>query len=256
MEEIGNPALTPFPVITELLRSVPRLWRGNRLPVVAGPTCPTGFPELDRELPGGGWPTGAVVEFLSDTGGIGELRLLLPALQRMTQAGNHVLLIQPPHVPNAVVLQRAGIQLNRVLVARPEHEQDTLWMAEQALRNPGCGAVLAWPGARRGGFNDERVRRLQMAAEDGQSTLFLYRAGRRQVSQWATLRLELLPLPLPVRETTTGMSEVEQGRERSPREKTASAVLGEGDKQGLQVSVLKAVGTHRRPQVQVFFGSH
>lgn len=226
MEEIGNPALTPFPVIEELLRSVPRLWRGNRLPVVAGPTCPTGFPELDRELPGGGWPTGAVVEFLSDTGGIGELRLLLPALQRLTQAGNHVLLIQPPHVPNAVVLQRAGIQLNRVLVARPEHEPDALWIAEQALRNPGCGAVLAWPGSRRSGFNDEQVRRLQVAAEDGQSTLFLYRTGRRQVSQWAALRLELLPV--------------------------SDAATHPADA-FLQVSVLKAVGTHRCPQVQIFF---
>lgn len=251
--EIGSPTLTPFPVIDGLLRSVPRLWRGNRLSVAAGPACPTGFPELDRELPGGGWPTGAVVELLSDTSGIGELRLLLPVLQRLTQAGNHVLLIQPPHVPNAVVLQRAGIQLNRVLVARPEHEQDALWIAEQALRNPGCGAVLAWPGSRRDGFNDERVRRLQVAAGEGQSTLFLYRMGRRQVSQWAALRLELLPLPLPARETTTGMSEVEQGRERLPREQTASVVVGEADKQGLQISVLKAVGTHRRPQMRVLF---
>ena len=226
--ETGAPTLTPFPVIADLLRAVPRLWRGDRLPVTTGPAWPTGFPELDEALPGGGWPAGAVVEFLCDAPGVGELRLLLPALQRLTQAGNHVLLIQPPHVPNAVVLQRAGIALHRVLVARPEQERDALWITEQALRNPGCGAVLAWPQPGSRAFNDERVRRLQVAADAGQSTLFLYRSGRRHVSQWAALRLELLPA-----------KEVLNSAAMSPAE-----VL-------LQVSVLKAVSTHLRPQVQI-----
>jgi hypothetical protein len=211
----------------DLLREIPRLWRGDRMPVTTGPAWPTGFPELDAALPGGGWPAGAVVEFLSDVPGIGELRLLLPALQRLTQAGNHVLLIQPPHVPNAVVLQRAGIALHRVLVARPEREQDAVWIAEQALRNPGCGAVLAWPQSGSRAFNDERVRRLQVAADAGQSTLFLYRSGRRHMSQWAALRLELLP---------------ERGQTPFSVEKGVCPLF---------VSVLKAVGTHRRPQVQI-----
>lgn len=211
------PTLTPGPAIGELLRAVPRLWRGDRLPLITGTAVPTGFADLDAALPGGGWPTGAVVELLGEVAGIGELRLLLPVLQRLTQAGNHVLLVNPPHVPNAVVLQHAGVALERVLVARPGQEQDAAWLAEQALRNPGCGAVLAWPRQDSRVFNDERVRRLQVAAETGQSTLFLYRSGRRHVSQWAALRLELLPV--------AGAS--------------------------LQVSVLKAVGTHRRPQVQI-----
>lgn len=213
--DIGAPTLTPSP-LEGLLRAVPRLWRGDHLPQATGPAWPTGFAELDDALPGGGWPAGAVVELLGETAGIGELRLLLPALQRLTQAGNHVLLIDPPHVPNAVVLLRAGLVLERVLVARPEQERDAAWFAEQALRNRGCGAVLAWPRPGSRVFNDERVRRLQVAAEAGQSTLFLYRGGRRHVSQWAALRLELLP---------------------------ADAAL--------RISVLKAVGTHRRPQVRI-----
>jgi protein ImuA len=219
--DIGAPTLTPSP-FEHLLRAVPRLWRGDRLPLATGPAAPTGFPELDGALPGSGWPMGAVVELLGEVAGIGELRLLLPVLQRLTQAGNHVLLVNPPHVPNAVVLQHAGVALGRVLVARPGQEQDAAWLAEQALRNPGCGAVLIWPRQGSRVFNDERVRRLQVAAETGQSTLFLYRGCRRHVSQWAALRLELLPA------TDAGSS---------------SAFL--------RVSVLKAVGTHRRPQVQL-----
>lgn len=223
--DIGVPTLTrdPLPDAGQgwpgaaLLRAVPRLWRGDHLPRVAGTAAPTGFAELDGALPGGGWPAGAVVELLGAAAGIGELRLLLPLLQRLTRAGNHVLLVDPPHVPNAVVLQQAGLDLVRVLVARPEREPDGVWFAEQALRNPGCGAVLAWPRPGSRFFNNEGVRRLQVAAEAGQSTLFLYRGSHRHVSQWAALRLELLP-------------------------------RGEGL---LQVSVLKAAGTHRRPQVQI-----
>ena len=46
----------------------------------------TGFPSLDRELPDGGWPRGALTELLCDHTGIGELALMLPALARLTAA--------------------------------------------------------------------------------------------------------------------------------------------------------------------------
>lgn len=200
-------------MVDELLRSIPRLWRGSRMPAQGWRTLPTGFEALDRALPGGGWPVGAVVELLINTAGIGELRLLLPVIQRLVLSGNHVLLIDPPYAPNAVLLHQAGIDLDRLLLIRPEDDRDALWSAEQALRNPACGAVLIWPRSGGCAFSDERVRRLQVAAEDGQSILFLHRTTVRQTSQWAALRLEL-----------------------RPREA------------GLEISVLKAAGTHRRPQ--------
>ena len=205
-------------IVDELLRSVPRLWRGSGLPGDQERTLPSGFAELDAALPGGGWPLGAVVELLHDAAGIGELRLLLPLLQRLTHTGNHVLLIDPPYAPNAVSLQACGMDLEQVLLARPATARDALWTAEQALRNPACGAVLMWAPARGKPLGDDHVRRLQVAAQEGQSTLFLYRAGRRRMSQWAALRLALLPA-----------------------------------EEGVLVSVLKAVGTHQRPQVTVTF---
>src|SRR5579862_5430764 len=39
----------------------------------------SGFDELDRRLPRGGWPLGALIELLCFAPGIGELSLLLPA---------------------------------------------------------------------------------------------------------------------------------------------------------------------------------
>jgi protein ImuA len=197
----------------DLLRSIPRLWRGSRMLPQSRHVLPTGIAALDRELPGGGWPMGAVVELLVETPGIGEVQLLLPAVRQLVHAGNPVLFIRPPWRINAAALPGAGIDPERLVVLDALGDRDAHWAAEQALRSPACGAVLLWqaPGSR---LDDREVRRLQVAAEEGQSILFLYRAARREVSRWAALRMELLPA---------------------------------GEK--LQVSVLRAAGTHRRPQV-------
>jgi hypothetical protein len=60
----------------------PDVWRGDTLARAPLPGVPTGFAELDRELPGGGWPRGGLTEILPLRRGIGELSLLLPALAR------------------------------------------------------------------------------------------------------------------------------------------------------------------------------
>ena len=200
-------------MVDELLRSIPRLWRGDRMPAAGPRTLPTGFAELDRELPGGGWPLGAIVELLASTAGIGELRLLLPVVRQLLRSGDRVLLIDPPHVPNAVALRQAGIDPGGLLLLRPGSDRDALWAVEQALRNPDCGAVLLWPRTGQP-IGDRETRRLQVAAGEGQAILFLHRLAVKQASRWASLRLELLP----------------------------SAA-------GLEISVLKAAGTHRRPRV-------
>jgi hypothetical protein len=65
----------------------------------------SGFPRLDAELPGGGWPRGALTELLAGHEGIGELGLLLPALATLTGAGQIVVLVAPPHAP----MRRPGL---------------------------------------------------------------------------------------------------------------------------------------------------
>ena len=45
-----------------------------------GATLPSGYPDLDRHLQGGGWPQQGLMELLLPQAGIGELRLLLPVL--------------------------------------------------------------------------------------------------------------------------------------------------------------------------------
>ncbi len=58
----------------------PALWRADGLGRAPTAGWPTGFAALDAELPGGGWPVGALTELLLPHPGVGEWRLLAPAL--------------------------------------------------------------------------------------------------------------------------------------------------------------------------------
>src|SRR5258706_12995310 len=120
--------------LEEVLRH-PRVWRGNAL---AGgvPAVPTGFAELDAELPGGGWPAGSLTELLVPAKGIGELGLLLPALARLTCAGKRGVWLAPPYLPHAPALAAAGIDLPDLGLGRAAGPRDALLAPGQG---PRCG---------------------------------------------------------------------------------------------------------------------
>src|SRR5215208_8233359 len=95
--------------LENLLQQHP-IWRGHA-PGSVSPTVSTGYADLDRELPGSGWPTGALTEVLGLQEGIGELQLVLPALARLSAAGKRVVWLAPPHLPYAPALAAAGVDL-------------------------------------------------------------------------------------------------------------------------------------------------
>ena len=175
----------------------PRVWRGrDQAGRRAG--LASGYPELDRHLPGGGWPRESLTEVLTEYYGIGELRLLMPALARLstetstqdfTEPG-WIAWVAPPFQPYPPALQQCGIDLSRMLIVRPRDDSEILWSAEQALSSGTCAAVLLWPSM----LDDQASRRLQLAAEKGRSWAIAFRplAARRQPSA-AALRLELHP---------------------------------------------------------------
>lgn len=167
------------------------VWRGDRLATGSGPVLPTGFAALDAVLPGGGWPANALVELLAERPGIGELSLLLP-LMRATAAGRWLVWVAPPLLPHAAALETAGVSLERLLLLDPPRPEQALWATRQALASGGCSAVLAWPQR----IDGAGLRRLQLAAEDGATPLFLFRppAAARQASP-ASLRLQLSAAP-------------------------------------------------------------
>jgi hypothetical protein len=171
--------------LAELLDN-PLLWRGDRL-ARADAAVASGFTELDRELPGGGWPKGGLTELLHDDEGIGELRLLLPALKSLAQAGEWVALVAPPYIPYAPAFAGRGIDPARVVVIAAAEEKNRWWAAEQVLRANSAGAVLFWPQA----VDDQRLRRLQLAAQEGGAPAFLF-TGFARAAQSSPSPLRIL----------------------------------------------------------------
>ena len=110
----------------------PAIWRGNECARVAIPSVPTGFAELDVLLPGAGWPAEALTEIYVERPGMGEMRLLMPALARLTRDERWLAFIAPPYVPYAPALAAQGVSLSRVMLVRAENVEMHLWAGEQA----------------------------------------------------------------------------------------------------------------------------
>lgn len=171
-----------------------QLWRGQG--VARAPSGQsTGHAALDAMLPGGGWPESALSELLVAAPGIGELRLLWPTLARLSQAGERVVLVAPPHLPYPQAWLAAGVDLRQLSIVQARG-RDALWAAEQCLRSGSCGAVLCWlPQA-----EDRALRRLQVAAESGQTLAFAYRPLHQAINPSpAALRLAVENRPVQLR---------------------------------------------------------
>ena len=177
----------PNSPLAALLAATPQLWRG-REPNRSQRTVVTGHARLDAQLPGSGWPVGAVTELIAEQPGLGEFSLLFPALSSMSTGGQWVILIDPPWIPYPASLHGHGLALERLLVVHSGSARGALWACEQALHGSQGGAVLAWP--EQAGF--AHLRRLQLAAEAGGKLAFLFRSqAALTTASPAPLRLHL-----------------------------------------------------------------
>lgn len=160
------------------------VWRAGERSLSAIRAVPSGCAALDAQLPGGGWPLGALIEVLAARGGLGALALFLPALARLGREGARwIVFVAPPHLPYAPALAAAGLELARVLVidaagalrdARRTGEAApaaALWAFEQALRSGACTAALGWFPR----VEMIALRRLQLAAEAGAALAVAFR---------------------------------------------------------------------------------
>jgi protein ImuA len=168
----------------------PSLWRASQLAHSATRCVDTGFAALSAQLPGGGWPLGTLIDLLVQQHGIGELRLLRPALAALGK--RPIVLLQPPHPPQALALAALGLEPSQLIWIRggagAKGGGDALWAAEQVLRSGCCGALLLWQHHARG----ETLRRLHLAAQSADTLFYMLRplAAARDASP-APLRLSL-----------------------------------------------------------------
>lgn len=203
--------------LQDLLQNNPSIWRARDAASYTRDGITTGYPRLDASLPEHGWPRSALMEVITPRWGIGELQLLLPMMKEMTEQKRYVMWIAPPYIPYAPALISAGVDINYVTVIQPETScKDALWSMEKTLQSESCALVLAWLSL----LPNAVVRRLQLAAENGNSLGVLFRQHNDKNSP-AALRLQLQP-----------------------------------STDGVQVQVLKARGSHRFRKVHLDFPCH
>jgi protein ImuA len=170
---------------SSLLESLPaQVWRADALAGSAQRVLGTGWALLDEQLPGGGWPLGAMIEILQEPLQHNEWNLLLPALAACGHGP--VILVAAPHSPFAAALAHRGLPASRLLWVNVVSVALGLWATEQALRCAEVNAIMAWlPRAQ-----TAQLRRLQMAAAEHAKLLVVMRpAAAQQESSPAVLRL-------------------------------------------------------------------
>ncbi|MGJ7579127.1 translesion DNA synthesis-associated protein ImuA [Variovorax sp. RHLX14] len=179
------------------------VWRGDELGSADAQVMTTGHSALDVELPGGGWPVGALTEILLGAPDAHVWQLLLPVLARAAGARKGpVVLIGAPHEPFGPALAAGGLPSESLMWVgggSPDRggrtgstgstSQSHMWACEQALRCADVAAVMAWlPQARVG-----ELRRLQLAAAQHEGLLFVFRPESVALSASpARLRIRLV----------------------------------------------------------------
>lgn len=145
------------------------LWRGSQLASGRANVVSCGFENLAAELPGGGWPRGALTDVLVQQPGVGELRLLLPALRAV--GSRPIALLHPPHRFHPEAAAYWGLPEKSLTVIRASKTADMLWAAEQILRAGSFGALMFWQTHVR----TESLRRLHLAAQTSETLFFMFR---------------------------------------------------------------------------------
>ncbi len=172
------------PQLEQLLQH-PALWRGRSAAVQE--TWATGFAALDEALPGGGWPRTGLIELLIPRHGLGELRLWMPLLARLTQSvsARWCAFVAPPFELFAPACAVQGVRLDKLLIVRAPQP---LWALEQTLASGACDLSFCW--LERAQPRD--LRRLGLATEQGRTPAVVFRPlGAECESSPAALRIAI-----------------------------------------------------------------
>ena len=168
-------------------------------------TLSSGHAGLDAELPGGGWPLGAMSEILLPAWSHPEWSLVARALaQRLDgRPQQRAVLVAPPLPVFTPFAEICGVRARQLCCVHPQPaavaaarggpkkvvgDAASIWVSEQALRCRDVAAVLAWlPAAQ-----SPALRRLQLLAAQQRQLLWVFRPEQaRTQSSPAPLRLWL-----------------------------------------------------------------
>ena len=204
----GAAGIQPFTGMEPAHLSRLGVWRGDDWQPGGGAATQvqaSGHAGLDLQLPGGGWPVGAMSEILLPQHAHPEWSLVasaLAAVLKKEQSAQHAVLVAPPLQVFTPALQMSGVAAAQLCCVHPESsalafssrrraagatsDAASIWVSEQALRCRDVGAVLAWlPQSQ-----PPALRRLQLLAAQQRKLLWVFRPEpvRAQASP-APLRL-------------------------------------------------------------------
>jgi protein ImuA len=164
------------------------LWRGNQLGSPVTTVVASGFPALDAELPGAGWPCHSLTEILQPQPTVAEWRLLAPAMRQIVSCGGHIVVVGPPKSPHLPGLKYAGLDERHLVWVQADAPAERLWVTEQLIKTNSAGLLVSWlPQARQ-----EQIRRLQVCAQACDGPVFLCRpAAAEHEPSAAPLRVQL-----------------------------------------------------------------
>ena len=103
----------------------------------------------------------------------------------MKSTNGFVVIVDTQHNIYPPALASWGIDLEKVVLVRPQSDVDALWAVDQSLRTPAVAAVVA--DVER--IDDRAARRMQLAAEQGGGLALLLRpASARRGPSWADIQ--------------------------------------------------------------------
>ncbi len=151
---------------------------------------PTGLARLDRALPHGGLPGGAVTEILSPFDGVGATTLALRAAVAAAQRSRPVVVVDTRGDFYPPAMWRLGMEVDRLLVIRVRRPDEVVWAVDQSLRCSAVAAVVAAVPR----LDDAASRRLQLAAENGGGVAILLRPDSRGRHSFAAVQMRVEPV--------------------------------------------------------------
>ena len=158
VRQIESGHLAPMVAATELGQPTGRVTESSA--AIVSSCCEA----LDRLLPAGGFRRGTLVEWLSNSSGSGAGTLAMLVARQAALEGGAVVVMDRHHWFYPPAAAALGVDLEHVIIVRPDTARDEIWALDQSLRCPGVAAVWSSLGDQ---LDQRDFRRLQLAAEIG-----------------------------------------------------------------------------------------
>lgn len=142
---------------------------------------------LDELIPAHIWAHGGIIEVISEQHDLSQLRLILPALERLAKNGRWLAWVGSPFRCTSESLQQLSTDPFKLLQVYPGKQTKHLSVLGKALSTGRCSAVMAWSKQ----HNDHELQQLKQAARKGNAIGILLSQQNPQQTQHTQADLQL-----------------------------------------------------------------